>query len=115
MKIKITRRLRMRFLRHVEMRGGQDRCWRWKGAKDAAGYGRFTMGSAGVIAPHRLSYVLYTYAKDRYGEIIDTNDLPTIGHIDECIGRSCVNPAHLAPGRYTNRKYGTPAAKYILD
>lgn len=101
MLIHITRRLRLRFARHVELRGGQDNCWRWKATKDKQGYGTFTLGRGRRIAAHRMAFIL---SKSKDGDVYDTSDIPFVGHVNNCIGNSCVNPIHLTPGKYTDRK-----------
>lgn len=112
MLIHISKRLRNRFVKHIETRGGQDSCWRWKGTVDSAGYGVFTLGRKGRIAAHRMAAI---FARTKDGDIYDTNDLPLMGHHDNCIGNRCVNPEHLTPGRYTNRKYGKDEEYDVQD
>ena len=58
-------------------------CWKWTGAKDTKGYGKWRVDGVHV-APHRFSYELV------HGPIPDGL---TIDHL--CLNKACVNPAHL--------------------
>lgn len=60
-----------------------DRCWIWKGYKDAKGYGQISIEGRTMWA-HRVSYELFRGP-------IPTNQ--TVHH--ECGNPSCINPAHL--------------------
>lgn len=79
-----------RLLRHVKKRGPRmldmdDRCWKWTGARDRKGYGRFKFLGRNARA-HRVSYELFVGP-------IPVGD--TIHHI--CRNPSCVKPSHLMP------------------
>lgn len=57
-------------------------CWKWKGAVDKAGYGRFS--ADGEAFAHRFSYKYFV------------GDIPEGHHVDHVCGwRTCVNPLHL--------------------
>lgn len=64
-------------------RKAEDQCWRWKGGRDAAGYGSFNMRAKRFVAS-RVMWLLV------YGE--DPEDYQ-IGHT--CDNPPCCNPNHL--------------------
>ena len=66
-------------------------CWIWTAARNAFGYGKFSMGHARWIFAHRFAYETFR------GPIPATL---VIDHL--CRNPSCVNPAHLEP--VTNRE-----------
>ena len=61
-------------------------CWKWTGARNAAGYGRFRSTTKRTVAAHRFAYELWV-GKIPYGLHID--------HV--CGNTSCVNQSHLEP------------------
>lgn len=66
-------------------KGSPEECWRWNGAENGSGYGRFHLGGRSVAA-HRVAYELMVGPISE-GLVID--------HL--CRNPSCVNPAHLEP------------------
>lgn len=68
----------------------QDGCWRWLGAKDKDGYGRFRGEIGGVVyqRAHRFSYALNT------GEIVRPESIV----MHSCDNPECTNPDHLSVG-----------------
>lgn len=74
-----------RFMSKVSIDPTASDCWKWMGAKDQAGYGRFNLEGQSRLA-HRVAYELHV------GPIPDGL---TIDHL--CMVVTCVNPAHLEP------------------
>lgn len=79
-----------RFWRYVEKTTS---CWIWTGNKASNGYGRIQKGGKGSphIGAHRLSYEMH------YGEIPKGMVV-----MHSCDSPSCVNPAHLSVGTYSD-------------
>lgn len=97
LKDRLTRKALAVGHRHIGPDG--ERCWLWKGYKDAKGYGQVRVGERAMWA-HRVSYELFR------GPIPAGR---TVHH--ECNNPSCINPAHLtlatraentAEGNYRN-------------
>lgn len=66
-----------------KIRPSSSGCWEWVGARNALGYGRFTVDGRGVYA-HRVAYAL-AVGELRAGLVVD--------HV--CRNRACVRPEHL--------------------
>jgi len=68
-----------------------DSCWLWTGIINAAGYGRFSVGTEEKWLAHRYAWTKLV------------GDIPSGLHIDHmCHVHNCVNPAHLRPA--TNKE-----------
>ena len=92
MDAQVTEALESYFWENVER--GKD-CWRWSGAMQSQGYGRFHRLGFDTVA-HRFSYTLHK------GQIPKGLDVDHQCHTaDNCAGgiecphRACVNPQHL--------------------
>ena len=84
-----------RFWNKVDTSAGPDGCWYWVGYTNGAGYGIVYRNSKRFRA-HRVSY------EETYGPIAEGLEIDHICHNEsncnannECLHRSCVNPAHL--------------------
>lgn len=97
-----------RFFPNVDKRGA-DECWPWRGCRDAAGYGRFSVkrehGWRAECA-HRVSFEI---ANGKRGVVVRHS----------CDNPPCCNPAHLLDGSHAdnmrdmaerNRRKGKPGA-----
>lgn len=82
--IEMTDQQRDGFFRKVDPANDDD-CWRWSGATDRHGYGKFNLKPY-VAGAHRVAYQLMV------GPIPDGLDLDHL-----CRVPPCVNPAHLEP------------------
>jgi hypothetical protein len=82
------------------IRGRQEDCWPWTGAKDRDGYGK--VGTEGrIVLAHRFSY------EKLVGPIPHGLELDHL-----CRNPSCVNPRHLEPVTHkTNMSRGMHATK----
>lgn len=76
-----------RFNSKVDFGFAADDCHIWLGALSDEGYGNFKVKRHTVRA-HRVAYML------AFGAVPDAT--PFLDHVD-CLGRWCVNPAHLEP------------------
>ena len=75
-----------RFWDNVDMTGGPECCWLWKGLPNTRGYGRFSFRRNGYKA-HRVAYFLANGRMD--------DDLMVL---HRCDVRLCCNPSHLYQG-----------------
>lgn len=81
-KLPITRFLAKISVGYSLLSDGETPCWKFTGAIDAAGYGRFK--ADGENFAHRFSYKFFV------------GDIPEGYHVDHiCNWRTCVNPLHL--------------------
>jgi hypothetical protein len=73
-------------LEHLLSRTVQDGdCWIWQGAKNAKGYGKFSVGGLKNLYVHR--YVCEQFRGLRAGQVA----------MHSCDRPSCINPTHLRP------------------
>lgn len=79
-------RFHKRFLKQISKSRNPDNCWKWKGALDINGYGRFSRGYKHIPA-HRASWLILM------GEISDGMNV-----LHKCDNPPCTNPSHLYLG-----------------
>lgn len=79
-------RIKVRFMKYVEIRAGSD-CWWWIG-QPSGQYGRFWLIDDNFFA-HRASYIIFV------GPLPDD-----VLILHSCDHKLCVNPAHLKPGTH---------------
>lgn len=85
----LSEKVATRFWSKVDMSGGENACWLWKGWKDEHGYGRFRVSlQYGQAGSHRVAWRL------GYGKIIPKGMV--VRHL--CHNPSCCNYLHLAIG-----------------
>jgi hypothetical protein len=73
----------VRFLKYVEVRGGQ--CWEWRGATISSGYGSFRLTRTRTALAHRVMAAVLGH------------DDPNLEVDHSCGNRRCCSPAHLEP------------------
>jgi hypothetical protein len=125
----ITTQSMRRFLSKIAVEEGG--CWRWTASKAPDGYGRMSLReiTKQPVQAHSLSYRLAVGAIPKGNHLHHKREAPT-----NCIGPSCVNPAHMeciTPSRHidvtpcpsglnrkkTHCKYGhefTPENTYLV-
>lgn len=86
--------LHARFFAKVDLGFGPDDCHVWTGGLSSEGYGVFSLPRARdtirrVVRSHRIAWL---WAR---GEIPAAT--PFLDHPPSCVGRFCINPAHLEP------------------
>jgi hypothetical protein len=83
-----------RFWAKVDRSGGPDACWEWTAARDADGYGQFSVGGAANNRMLRAPRVAYDLSHP-------DNPLGTRQCLHDCDNPPCCNPVHLHPGTNT--------------
>ncbi|MEU7489599.1 HNH endonuclease [Streptomyces sp. NPDC042319] len=76
----------------VDRSSGVEKCWPYRGRRNADGYGQYWAGRAliGVVSAHRVAYLL------AHGMAQNLSRKVMVRHL--CAVRHCCNPAHLVLG-----------------